>query len=273
MLSLCSCSDQSAGTLPASDLNGAWTIVKVRSIEIPSQQDPKPYIDFDYAQKTVSGNSGCNRMMGRFEVDTLHAGKLAFGPIATTRMGCPDMTLENNILEALSEVALYKKVKASKSTEQTSLRIALCSEQGERLLILEKNPAENANTGTAALKGAWAIRTVDGVAVEKTENTPFLAFDPAENLLYGNTGCNSISGSFQANDAGGMTLGEMASTLMLCADMSTETAILQALGKTESFRMTEQGELYLCDALGNAVLGLEKAPELLSDTPAQGDAL
>ena len=52
-----------------------------------------PFIGFDVAQKRIYGNSGCNRMMGSFEADSLKPGTLKFGQIGSTRMMCPDMKL------------------------------------------------------------------------------------------------------------------------------------------------------------------------------------
>lgn len=253
LLSLAGC--RQPYSLSPEQLEGSWNIVKVRANAVPADAQPAPFIDFDYARKSISGNAGCNRMMAQFSVDSLREGSLSFGPIASTRMACPDMSLEANILEALSEVASFRAVHSAKDEETAPFRLALCSEEGEELLLLEKAPA--ATDGAAALEGYWAIRTVEKALIDPSENTPYLAFNPAENTVYGNAGCNMINGSYQADDQGALSFGAMAATLMMCADMDTETAILRALGKVVSFRI-EQDNLALCDSLGNAVLGLEK---------------
>lgn len=48
----------------------------------------------------ASGNAGCNRFSGSFEEDR---GTIAFGPLASTRMACPDpqMSVETGFFQAL----------------------------------------------------------------------------------------------------------------------------------------------------------------------------
>lgn len=257
LLSLAGC--RQPYSLSPEQLDGSWNIVKVRAHAVPADQQPAPFIDFDYASKSISGSAGCNRMMAQFSVDSLRESSLSFGPIASTRMACPDMSLEVNILEAMSEVASYRAVHLAKDEENAPFHLALCSKEGEQLLLLEKvsAPAD----GAAALEGYWAIRTVEKAVIDSSENTPYLAFDPAEKTVYGNAGCNMINGSYQADAQGALSFGAMAATLMMCADMDTETAILRALGNVVSFRIAED-ELSLCDSLGNVVLGMEKDPSL-----------
>ncbi len=59
------------------------------------------------ADGTVSGSTGCNRFRGRAEIG---AGTIAFSPLATTRMACPDpaMEQERRVLEALAAARRYQ---------------------------------------------------------------------------------------------------------------------------------------------------------------------
>ena len=58
----------------------------------------------------VSGNSGCNRFHGEFEVD---GGALKIGPLATTRMACDEtlMTQEREFLRALESATKWAIVR------------------------------------------------------------------------------------------------------------------------------------------------------------------
>lgn len=87
-LILASCGG-SKNMLTLSSLNGEWNITEVDGQKITDKK--MPFIGFDVAQKRIYGNSGCNRMMGTFEADSLTPGALSFGPIGSTRMACPDM--------------------------------------------------------------------------------------------------------------------------------------------------------------------------------------
>ena len=56
-----------------------------------------------HADGKISGSNGCNRLMGGFEI---RGERLTFGPIASTRMACPDdyMKLEATFDKVLSHV-------------------------------------------------------------------------------------------------------------------------------------------------------------------------
>ena len=75
--------------LSISSLDGEWNITEVDGQQISTER--MPFIGFDVVQKRIYGNSGCNRMMGTFEADSLKPGALKFGQIGSTRMMCPDM--------------------------------------------------------------------------------------------------------------------------------------------------------------------------------------
>lgn len=67
-LILASCGG-SKNMLTLSSLNGEWNITEVDGQKITDKKTP--FIGFDVAQKRIYGNSGCNRMMGTFEADSL----------------------------------------------------------------------------------------------------------------------------------------------------------------------------------------------------------
>jgi len=79
----------------------------------------------------VSGSSGCNRLMGRYEAED---GSLTFSGLATTRMACPAaMDLERRFLTAL---------RATSTAEITQQRLELFDDDGRLLARLEARPAE-----------------------------------------------------------------------------------------------------------------------------------
>lgn len=87
--------------VPVSSINGEWNIIEVNGSKVaPGESRTLPFIAFDTATGRVSGNSGCNRMMGTFDVNA-KPGSLELGAMASTRMMCPDMTTEKNVLSAL----------------------------------------------------------------------------------------------------------------------------------------------------------------------------
>ena len=85
--------------MPLSSINGEWNIIEVNGSKVtPGESRTLPFITFDTATGRVSGNSGCNRMMGSFDVNA-KPGSLSLGAMAGTKMMCPDMTTERNVLE------------------------------------------------------------------------------------------------------------------------------------------------------------------------------
>ena len=116
---------------PLTILNGEWNIVKVKGapVKVASNQE-EPFIGFDTTTGQVYGFSGCNRLMASFDLTT-EPGKLDIGSIGSTRMSCPDLTLEHSIIAALDEVDEFKKGKDD--------RIELCDDD-KVMLVLEKRP-------------------------------------------------------------------------------------------------------------------------------------
>lgn len=113
------------------------------------------------------------------------------------------------------------------------------------------------------LNGEWNIVTVNGDTVNAA-NAPFIGLDMAEKRVYGNAGCNRMTGSFEADSLhpGKIQFGQIGTTRMMCPDMDTESKVLQALSNVKGYSGTEQG-LSLTDAEGKTLLTLEKR-----ETPA-----
>lgn len=112
-----------------------------------------------------------------------------------------------------------------------------------------------------ALNGEWNIMTVGGKQAT-ADKQPYIGMDLESGRLYGCAGCNRIIGSVEVETgkAGRLSFGKVGSTRMLCADMSTESAVLEALNKVGGYKGTDK-ELTLTDSKGNALLTLSKRPE------------
>ena len=146
------------------DISGEWNIIELNGAAVvPAPGQAFPFIGFDVAQGTVYGNSGCNRMTGRFDVNA-KPGTIDLGALGSTRMMCSDMTVEKNVLAALSQVKKYKKLGDD--------QIALCGSSKRPIAVLQKRPA---TVTLNDLSGKWLISEVSGVAVpDSLENKPFL---------------------------------------------------------------------------------------------------
>lgn len=116
--------------VPLSSINGEWNIIEVNGLKVtPGESRVLPFITFDTATGRVSGSSGCNRMMGSFDVNA-KPGSLELGAMGSTRMMCADMTTERNVLNALAQVKGYKKAGKDK--------LYLCNASNRPVVTLEK---------------------------------------------------------------------------------------------------------------------------------------
>jgi len=88
-------------------ITNIWKVIEVGNIKNPmSLKSKEPLIfEFDGSKNTYSGDAGCNTIRGEIKVND---GKnLVLGPGATTRMACPDMTVEMAIGRALNDTRTY----------------------------------------------------------------------------------------------------------------------------------------------------------------------
>jgi heat shock protein HslJ len=85
-----------------------WTDASGKPRELPASTSTNPLtlqMSTESGTRRASGFSGCNRFTGTYD---LRDGKLAFGPLAATRMACPPGgagALEQPYLDALSHIA------------------------------------------------------------------------------------------------------------------------------------------------------------------------
>lgn len=236
--------------IPLSSINGEWNIIEVNGSKVhPGENRTLPFISFDTATGRLSGNSGCNRMMGGFDVSA-KPGSIDLKGIASTRMMCPDMTTENNVLGALAQVKGYKKAGKDK--------LYLCNASNRPVVVLEKKETD---VKLSVLNGEWKIKEVDGEAIPSgMEKQPFIAFDVKKKTLHGNAGCNLINGGFETNtdNARSISFPRVASTMMACPDMEVEGKILKAMNDVKSFDKLADGGIGLYDANNALVIVLEK---------------
>ena len=108
-----------------------------------------------------------------------------------------------------------------------------------------------------AINGEWNIVTIGEMAVPDSVDA-FLGFNVAEQLVYGNAGCNHLTGTLPAEMSPEVPMfAALGSTRMWCADMAVENALLPALGQVVDFKV-DGNNLYFLDASGATVVSLEK---------------
>lgn len=250
LLGLSSCrSAKDAATL--SSIDGEWNIIEINGAAVvPAPNQEFPFIGFETSTGKVYGSSSCNRIMGLLDVNA-KPGTIDLGALATTRMACMDMTLEQNVLTTLNQVKKYKRIGGD--------NLALCGASTKRPLMVLQKRVETMKL--ADLNGKWMITEVAGEAVrEGMERPPFLEFNIAEKRVHGNAGCNGINGGINTDvqKPNSLSFGQMISTMMACPEMELEGRILKAVNAVQTFEKQANGSVGLYDANGTLVLTLKK---------------
>ena len=114
-----SCKTKKGVEATFSDLDGSWNIVELNG-KVLNPAETNQVIEFDVARHSLSGRAGCNRMMGP--------------QVATTRMACPDMSGERELLQALDKVVRFDAVGEVKPVN----KIALYGTDNTKLMVIEK---------------------------------------------------------------------------------------------------------------------------------------
>lgn len=105
--------------------DAAWRLAEMDGKTVPAGPR-EAYLHFDSASGRVSGSSGCNRIAGPYRRD---GSGLTLGPLASTRMACPDGAAEARFLAALERTAGYR---------QDGRRLTLLDRAGQALVVLEE---------------------------------------------------------------------------------------------------------------------------------------
>lgn len=110
------------------------------------------------------------------------------------------------------------------------------------------------------VSGEWNVTKLGEKSITPvTDQTPFLGFDLNDSRVYGFTGCNRLTGAFDANKflKGEADFSRLGSTRMLCVEDKYETAFLEALSKVTTSEIND-GKILLKDKDGKVLLMLEK---------------
>lgn len=241
---LCSCSSKKA---TIADMKGEWDIVSLNGKAVEASVAEQPFIGFDTKEGRIYGKSGCNRILGQLDM-TAAPGVISFAQMGSTRMACPNMDLENNVLQTLSGVTGYKKTGKDSFTFYNA--------DNEAVAVVKKRCGE---MKPSDLAGEWLIVSVEGVEAKSgTDTAPYMAFDLEESRVNGNAGCNLFNSAITLEDGQSIAFSLGASTMMSCPDMETEQLVLGALSKVRKYGRLSNGNLGLFDYSGNVCIELKK---------------
>ena len=189
------------------------------------------------AAGALTGSTGCNQFGGSYVQDGT---SLTITPGAMTKKACTDPAAtaqETAILAALSKVASYS---AGKSLTLLA---------SDKSTLLTYAAASSGLAGTSW--HATGINNGKGGVDANADTEKVTAVFGADGTLTGTGGCNSYNTTYTTTDSNGLTLGQIASTAMACADsaMQIEQEYFAALGKVTTYER-EGSRLTLKDSGG-----------------------
>lgn len=227
-------------TFADSRLNGEWNIANVNGQKVTGED--RPFIGFDLAQRRFYGNNGCNLING--EAITDRNNSLQFGSMISTQRYCADAPFQYIITSTLEQVRSYKV-----SRYGNEYYLDLFNQRGHLIMVLCKSDIE-------FLNGAWRVTAINGTP-NNNESIRFV-IDLPEKKIHGNAGCNIINGeiSIDPDVTNSVQFANIASTRMMCPDLSTETAVLVALEETEKVLAKSDDTISFINHAGNTVLQL-----------------
>lgn len=130
---LLSCKSKKLSVVTFSDLDGRWNIVELNGKSLnPNETDQ--LLELDMARNILSGKAGCNRMMGRVEYDKTRKHIIRFLDISSTRRACPNLKFEQELLEALGNVARFEVQGESVPISE----VVLYGINNDKLLVLKR---------------------------------------------------------------------------------------------------------------------------------------
>ena len=182
--------------IPDFRLSGKWQLSMIGGDKIDAAVygEKIPYLEFDMQELRVSGIAGCNRISGpvRNEGDMLSLSRLI-----STLMACPENLRESDVLKGLNSATNYSIIENE---------LILSNPDGELLSYTRILPdSENQTIGEKIYKlnDIWVIESIEGRNVANDEfikGIPYLEFHIKDMKYMGHTGCNNISGKFEASD-------------------------------------------------------------------------
>ncbi|WP_373060101.1 META domain-containing protein [Zunongwangia sp. H14] len=205
-----------------------WILVKLAEQDIPINKAPV-YFTLDPEENKVNGFAGCNTFMGGF---TLAAGNhIQFSQIASTRVACPDMEIdEREVLNAFESANDYSI---------TGDTLMLKAGRRGTLAIFKKEIPQI--TGKY-----WKLIKLDGQAVKMDENQEkeaYFILKNDNNQVTGFAGCNSFSGNYSLAKGTHIHFSQIAATMKACPDVNiNESEFLNVLQLADNY--TLDGDIF-----------------------------
>lgn len=211
-----------------------WTLTEMDGTKISATD---PYLEFDRAQRRVSGSGGCNRFSGGFEVSR---STLKFSALMSTKRACLDaekQEIETTFLTLLQTTTRF---------DVAGNTLRLYSDRAARLVLTsgqESGSASNTSLGGTS----WQL-----VKFQSSDETTFTPDDKAKyTITFGTDGrvavrldCNRGSGNWESPSANQLVFGLLGLTRAMCPRGSLHDRIAGDWTNIRSYTVKD-GHLFL----------------------------
>ncbi len=232
--------------LMAKSVEGSWQITNVKGQKLEAKGN-LCFLNFDCLKKQMNGFAGCNYIHGKFNFKAKKR-QLEFQPLASSRMACPEMQTESEILNSLSEIKTFS-IQSGIDPEHPVLK--LNTSNGQEVMTLVK---------MMPIDGKWTVVKINDSLVEGGENEIFLFFNSAQKQVHGKIGCNNYNASleFSPKKPALVKIGPGITTMMACPDLDLEQSLLKALSEVVSFKKFSDRKAILSNAGGEILIELAR---------------
>lgn len=225
----------------AADLDGTnWRLLELKENE-PVADDVE--ITITFAGNQVSGRGGCNNYSGSFGLNDDNPLLVTFGPIAATRMACPDPadSQEAAYFSALTAASIW-------GYDFGNLVISyMDGDERQRLLLAPLAAADAEAPLSASLTGVtwrWVALTdpMQQVEIDAPERYTLTFLD--DGSLQIQADCNQATAAYTASDDGALSVTPGITTLALCPPGSRSEELINKLGFAARY-FFQDGHLFI----------------------------
>lgn len=189
--------------LSSGSLEGKWILKSMNGEAAASLFSTKmPTLNFDFNEKSVFGNGGCNSYGGSF---ILSGNKLSVSNVVSTMMACFGAEKESTFFQVLS-----KESEISVNNNELIFK-----QDGKTVLVFEKAKPLTVSD----LSGRWTLKVLEGATanVYFKNAIPTINFNIEDMRVSGNSGCNNYNAPFELKE-GKLEIGKLALTRRGCPD-------------------------------------------------------
>ena len=119
--------------------NERWVLTELKEVPVQlSGTRRDAFFEFSPRDKRFSGNAGCNRVSGNYELKGKN--KISFGEVTTTKMSCEDIAFETTFLATLNKVDRFERRENTLLFKDGNEIVLKYEPRGRRTGTQDRNP-------------------------------------------------------------------------------------------------------------------------------------